>query len=41
MASATFFPAGWRMPDRIGNTITNLHKPVPFWKHRLAGSVEK
>ncbi|OCK76454.1 hypothetical protein K432DRAFT_306328 [Lepidopterella palustris CBS 459.81] len=32
VASATLFPAGWRLRDRIGNSVTEIHKPVPQWK---------
>ncbi|KAF2864903.1 hypothetical protein BDV95DRAFT_600102 [Massariosphaeria phaeospora] len=31
-ASATLFPAGWRLRQRIGKSITDVHGPVPLWK---------
>ncbi|KAF2799708.1 hypothetical protein K505DRAFT_230533 [Melanomma pulvis-pyrius CBS 109.77] len=40
VASATLFPAGWHMPDRIGKSLTHLHSPVPLWESKLAMSVE-
>lgn len=41
VASATLFPAGWHMPDRIGKSLTHLHSPVPLWESKLAKSVEQ
>jgi hypothetical protein len=40
-ASATLFPAGWKLQERIGMTMANLHGPVPGWKERLGGSVNR
>jgi len=40
-ASATLFPAGWKLQERIGTTMANLHGPVPGWKERLGGSVNR
>jgi Protein of unknown function (DUF3445) len=40
-ASATLFPAGWKLQERIGTSMANLHKPVPGWKEKLAGSVNR
>jgi hypothetical protein len=40
MASATLFPAGWRLPERIGWTITQLHAPVPGFKEKLTQHVD-
>ncbi|KAL2062994.1 hypothetical protein VTL71DRAFT_6066 [Oculimacula yallundae] len=40
-ASATLFPAGWKLQERIGTTMANLHKPVPGWKKNLGGNVNK
>ncbi|KAH7109839.1 hypothetical protein B0J11DRAFT_448750 [Dendryphion nanum] len=31
-ASATVFPAGWRLRERIGKSVADLHGPVPLWK---------
>ncbi|CAG8958716.1 hypothetical protein HYFRA_00011559 [Hymenoscyphus fraxineus] len=41
MASATLFPAGWKLQERIGTSMANLHKPVPEWKKNLGGSVNR
>ncbi|CZT04977.1 uncharacterized protein RAG0_11219 [Rhynchosporium agropyri] len=40
-ASATLFPAGWKLQERIGTTMANLHKPVPGWKNNFGGSVNR
>jgi hypothetical protein len=39
VASATLFPAGWVLKDRIGWTIQELHAPVPLWKDNLGQAV--
>ncbi|KAF2120187.1 hypothetical protein BDV96DRAFT_674465 [Lophiotrema nucula] len=31
-ASATLFPAGWRLRERIGTSVSLLHNPVPQWQ---------
>ncbi|KAI9729419.1 MAG: hypothetical protein M1818_008526 [Claussenomyces sp. TS43310] len=36
VASATLFPAGWKLQDRIGHTLSALHAPVPTWAAALA-----
>ena len=41
VASATLFPAGWRLEERFGWTVTQLHNPVPAWGTILSTSVEK
>ncbi|KAF2735688.1 hypothetical protein EJ04DRAFT_434636 [Polyplosphaeria fusca] len=40
VASATLFPAGWRLCERIGKSVSDLHGPVPLWKSKLSQSVE-
>jgi hypothetical protein len=40
-ASATLFPAGWKLEERIGWTISELHNPVPQWKAKLGHSVDR
>jgi hypothetical protein len=40
-ASATLFPAGWRLQERIGGTLDILHGPVPKWSQKLGGSVTR
>jgi hypothetical protein len=34
-ASATLFPAGWRLEERIGSTLAVLHDPVPGWEQTV------
>ncbi|KAF7951741.1 hypothetical protein EAE96_007040 [Botrytis aclada] len=41
MASATLFPAGWKLQERIGSSMAVLHKPVPGWKEKLGKSVNR
>lgn len=40
-ASATLFPAGWILEERIGGTMSDLHKPVPSWKKNLGSCVNR
>lgn len=40
-ASASLFPVGWRVQDRIGWTISRLHGPVPQWREKIGHSVNK
>lgn len=40
-ASATLFPVGWTVQDRIGWTISQMHGPVPEWKDKIGHSVNK
>lgn len=40
-ASATLFPAGWQLQERIGTSIANVHSPVPGWKERLNENVTR
>ncbi|KAH8665959.1 hypothetical protein BGZ60DRAFT_410274 [Tricladium varicosporioides] len=41
LASATLFPAGWKLRERVGMSMAVLHAPVPGWKDRLGGSVSR
>jgi hypothetical protein len=41
MASATLFPAGWQLQERIGTSMANLHAPVPGWQEKLGGAVNR
>ncbi|ORY13866.1 hypothetical protein BCR34DRAFT_599636 [Clohesyomyces aquaticus] len=41
VASATLFPAGWSLPERIGASIMDLHGPVPQWDSKLGRSAEQ
>ncbi|KAH8698908.1 hypothetical protein BGW36DRAFT_396546 [Talaromyces proteolyticus] len=40
-ASATLFPVGWAVKQRIGWTIAQIHGPVPQWKEKIGQSVNK
>lgn len=40
-ASATLFPAGWKLQERIGYSLARLHGPVPAWKEKLGANVNK
>ncbi|ESZ94001.1 hypothetical protein SBOR_5613 [Sclerotinia borealis F-4128] len=40
-ASATLFPAGWKLQERIGCSMAVLHGPVPGWNEKLGKSVER
>lgn len=40
-ASATIFPAGWKLQERIGTSMANLHRPVPGWKQKLGPCVNR
>ncbi|RJE24413.1 hypothetical protein PHISCL_03267 [Aspergillus sclerotialis] len=40
-ASASLFPVGWTVEERIGWTISKLHDPVPLWHQQVASSVSK
>ena len=41
MASATLFPAGWQLQERIGTSMANLHSPVPGWQAKLGSAVNR
>lgn len=41
MASATLFPAGWKLQERIGTSLASLHAPVPGWNEKLGGHVNR
>ncbi|KAI9764349.1 MAG: hypothetical protein M1840_008487 [Geoglossum simile] len=38
-ASATYFPIGWSLKEKIGWSIESLHKLVPGWKEEIGNSV--
>jgi hypothetical protein len=40
-ASATLFPAGWKLQERIGTTMANLHGPVPGWQEKMGAHVNR
>ncbi|KAI9766685.1 MAG: hypothetical protein M1840_006329 [Geoglossum simile] len=39
IASATCFPIGWSLEEKIGWPIDSLHKSVPGWKKEIGNSV--
>ncbi|RDW66383.1 hypothetical protein BP6252_10018 [Coleophoma cylindrospora] len=41
LASATLFPTGWKLQERIGSSMATLHAPVPGWKEKLSRSVDR
>lgn len=40
VASATLFPVGWAVEDRIGWSVSALHESVPRWQENLGLPVE-
>ncbi|KAK2762113.1 hypothetical protein FQN54_001120 [Arachnomyces sp. PD_36] len=40
-ASASLFPVGWAVHERIGWTIAQMHGPVPLWKEQVGHVVNK
>lgn len=40
-ASATLFPAGWKLQERIGTSLESLHAPVPGWNAKLGAHVNR
>jgi hypothetical protein len=40
-ASATLFPAGWQLQEKIGTSMANLHSPVPGWHEKLGAAVNR
>ncbi|KAI9810078.1 MAG: hypothetical protein M1827_006689 [Pycnora praestabilis] len=40
-ASATLFPAGWHLQERIGWPVAKLHGLVPMWEEKLGSAVER
>lgn len=40
-ASATLFPAGWQLQEKIGTSMANLHSPVPGWQEKLGAAVNR
>lgn len=41
IASATLFPVGWKLQERIGGTMAALHKTVPNWQEKLSCLVDR
>ncbi|MCJ1461413.1 hypothetical protein MMC07_000010 [Pseudocyphellaria aurata] len=40
-ASATLFPVGWSVSDRIGWSLARLHSMVPRWQEKIGQAVER
>ncbi|KAI9878527.1 MAG: hypothetical protein M1830_000661 [Pleopsidium flavum] len=41
VASASLFPVGWSVEDRIGWPVSQLHGTVPLWQEKIGPSVER
>jgi hypothetical protein len=41
IASTTLLPAAWKLEDKIGSTILQLHAPVTLWEQKLSERVFK
>jgi dimethylamine monooxygenase subunit A len=41
IAGLVCFPSGWRLRDKLGQNLTAVHAPVPFYEDRLAGTVDR
>lgn len=41
VAGAVCFPSGWRLPDKLGRPLPDVHGPVPLYADRLAGKVDR
>lgn len=41
VASVTLFPVGWKLQERIGGSMAELHKTVPKWQERLSCPIAK
>jgi len=41
MASATLFPVGWKLQERIGGSMAALHNPVPNWQQKLGCPIDR
>jgi dimethylamine monooxygenase subunit A len=40
-AAALCFPSRWRLSDKIGKPLRQVHGPVPLYADRLAGAVDR
>lgn len=40
-AAVLCFPSRWRLMDKIGQPLSVVHAPVPFYAHRLAAPVDR
>ena len=41
IGAALCFPAGWRLLDKIGRPLTDIHNPVPYYNGDLARRVNR
>jgi hypothetical protein len=41
VAGCVCFPNRWRLPDKIGRPVTEIHQPVPAYDAQLAGPVDR
>ena len=41
VATASLFPAGWSIEERIGWPLSKVHGPVPHWQEKLHKPVEQ
>lgn len=41
VGAALCFPAGWRLSDKIGRPLTDIHGPVPYYDDDLAKRVNR
>ena len=39
-AASVCFPTRWRLADKIGRSVTDVHAPIPGYRTRLAGRVD-
>ncbi len=40
-AAVLCFPARWRLAEKIGRPLVSVHAPVPFYRERLSGPVDR
>lgn len=41
MAAVLCFPNRWKLRDKIGRTITEIHGPVPDYAEKMSGTVDR
>lgn len=40
-AASVCFPSRWRLADKIGADLTQIHDPVPFYEERIGAAVQQ
>lgn len=40
-AASVCFPSRWRLADKIGADLTQIHEPVPFYEERIGAAVRQ